>query len=107
MTTTQTKDLAGRSCRVVIPVSTCPSRSVARNDNNKGLTTAYLKVRPFKAACRRLFSSLSRRVLDEQDLVAHLAVHQLVHDALCQQDAVSAGAHAQLVPVFDMSGGIA
>ena len=25
MTTTQTKDLAGRSCRVVIPVSTCPA----------------------------------------------------------------------------------
>src|SRR5664280_1621424 len=33
MTTTQTKDLAGRYCRVVIPVSTCPSRSVARDDN--------------------------------------------------------------------------
>src|SRR5664280_3050543 len=33
MTTTQTKDLAGRYCRVVISVSTCPSRSVARDDN--------------------------------------------------------------------------
>src|SRR5271157_2837405 len=33
MTTTQTKDLAERYCKVVIPVSTCPSRSVARNDN--------------------------------------------------------------------------
>jgi len=32
MTTTQTKDLAGRYCRVVIPVSTCPSKSVARDD---------------------------------------------------------------------------
>src|ERR1039457_7334581 len=37
MTTTQTNDLAGRSCRVVIPVSTCPSRSVARDDKMKEL----------------------------------------------------------------------
>src|SRR5208283_177435 len=36
MTTTQTKDLAERYCKVVIPVSTCPSRSVARNDNSEG-----------------------------------------------------------------------
>jgi hypothetical protein len=35
MTTTQTKDLAGRSCRVVIPVSTCPSRSVAQTNKQK------------------------------------------------------------------------
>src|SRR5271166_1055037 len=35
MTTTQTKDLAERYCRVVIPVSTCPSRSVARDDKQR------------------------------------------------------------------------
>jgi len=34
MTTTQTKDLAGHYCRVVIPVSTCLSRSVAGSDNS-------------------------------------------------------------------------
>src|SRR5664280_2191010 len=54
----------------------------------------------------RLHCLTSRRVLDQQNLVPHLAVHQLVHDALRQQDAVSAGAHAQLVPMFDMGGGI-
>src|ERR1017187_1979281 len=40
MTTTQTKDLAGRYCRVVIPVSTFPSRSVARDDKKRDLSGA-------------------------------------------------------------------
>src|SRR5664280_2907666 len=43
MTTTQTKDLAGRSCRVVIPVSTCPSRSVAQDDSEYCVLTAELQ----------------------------------------------------------------
>ena len=32
MTTTQTKDLVRHECTVVIPVSTCPSRSAGRDD---------------------------------------------------------------------------
>jgi hypothetical protein len=33
-----------------------------RNDKNKGLTTAHLKVRPFKAACNPTFSAASEAV---------------------------------------------
>ena len=50
--------------------------------------------------------AISHRVLDQQYLIPHFAVHQLIHNALRQQTAISPGPHAQFIAVLDMGGRI-